>query len=101
MPLQCIFGFLNSVYGVFGYIFQFVRKNNSELICTSLPSKEFVPESLFWYLKNSWLKTKCIYLHGLRKKLIILASKVIFLNYLFTRSFKSLYPNHVAVLKIL
>lgn len=48
MPLLCIFVFLNSVCGVFGYIFQFVLENNAEWICRSLPSMEFVCKSLFW-----------------------------------------------------
>lgn len=48
MPLLCIFGFLNSICDVFGYIFQFVVENNAEWICRSLPSNKFVWKSLFW-----------------------------------------------------
>lgn len=44
MPLLCIIGFLNSIYGVFGYIFQWkIMQNGSVDLCPqmSLPVNHF------------------------------------------------------------
>jgi len=52
MPLLCIFVFLDSIYGVFGYIFQFVLENNAEWISRFLPPNVFVRKSVFLITKE-------------------------------------------------